>query len=114
MAADIILLDRNGTPVSYYPPRQIAVEGHGHDGEEVTRKYTRMTSMNCYIVTRVSEGFQVNKQVYNIGSEDYWAIGISENDMLEFGSQDSSGDRAVLLYVTPMSLTVGNIYTNLT
>ena len=109
--ADIVLLDRDGIPVSYSVPEQIAVEGHGNDDKETTFKYTRLTILNCYAGQFDSGNFTVTKKITSMGSGDIWITGLGEDDLKNYGIPNSDGKYAVMLLITTKSLTVGNTYT---
>lgn len=113
MAADIVLKNKNGNPVSYSPvPDKISVPGHDNDNKETTYKYTRFAAMRMYTLRGNGDsGWQVTHQILNLAFNDYWFSGITENELKEYGDQ-KTGQWGVNFILTSKVLTVGNIYTN--
>ena len=111
--ADIVLMNKDGSPVGYSPvPSKIAVPGHDNDNKETTYEYTRFAAMKMYTLRGVTDsGWQVTHQILNLASNDYWFSGINENELKEYGNQNG-GLWGVSFILTSKVLTVGNIYTN--
>lgn len=109
--ADIVLKDKNGSPVNYNPvPEKISVKGHDNDGEEKNYQYVRLVNMKCYSIKPVSEGVLLvtNKfPMLNVSGFSY--TGFSENEMREYGFQ-TNGLWGMNIIYTTKNLIVGNAY----
>ena len=103
--ANIVLKDKNGTPVDYSGITQIEV-----NGSSKTYKYTQMSHLKAYAVSQQTDGkYLVQKQLQYFPSDDIFYFGLYETDFNEFATESSSGAWLGLV-LTLKSLTIGNTY----
>lgn len=109
--ANIVLKDKNGTPVNYSPvPAKLSVHGYDNNGEETDYQYVRLAYMYCYSIKVVSEGvFLVTNKFPLLNLSGFSYTGFSENEMREYGFQ-TNGSWGMNIIYTTKNLTVGNTY----
>lgn len=104
--ANIILKDKDGIPVTHNGITQLEVAG-----TDKTHKFTKLSVLNSYAVTQQTDGkYLVQKKLQYIPSDDAFYFALYNTEFEAFSKELTDGTSAVVIFVTPKSLTVGNTY----
>lgn len=105
--AAIVLKDENGTPITYEGVTQIEV-----NGTDRTHKFTKLSVLNSYAVTQQTDGkYLVQKKLQYLPSNNYFYFALNNTEFEAFSKELTDGTSAVVIFVTPKSLVIGNTYT---
>ena len=111
--AGIILKDGVGNEIEYSGVSQIKIPYKNSDGTTKGIKYTDISSLKIYAVTQSDGKYLVQKRFEYIPSNDCYVFAVYETECREFDDDDgSTSDKgcAVLVFVTPKTLTIGETY----
>lgn len=111
--AGVILKDRSSAEIEYNNVDQLNVPYKDNDGNVGKIKYTKMTALNSYAVSRQSDGkYLVHKKFEYIPANDYYLFAVYESECRDFDNGDGSGDKgcAVIVFVTAKDLNIGEKY----
>jgi hypothetical protein len=108
---NIVLKDKTGNPVPYEGVKQIEVLGHNWDGNAESMRFTRLSSMYCYLLKiNGDETVTIQKDVGALGSNIGLITGVTDVECRELGRKNSDGSYSIQLILTLKQLTVGNSY----
>ena len=101
--ANIVLKDRNGSPVEHNGITQIAVG---------TEKFTHFTGLHLYLYYPTGTHVVITKKMLNISGNFGWFTGINEDELKQYGFKMDDGILSVGFVITSRGdLVVGNAYT---
>ena len=107
--AGIVLKDGSGNAVEYSGVTQIKVPYQDDDGNVSVRKFTRLATINAYVLVQCGDSngvalYEILDKLAYIPSDDFFFFGFSDEDYQNYGSD------GVTCIITAKSLTVGNTY----